>query len=100
MTENKWLNRLILVVVVAFLFWNPITRQIILFVLPFGSGIDDLIFIVLLVLAIVVYLIYKLEVTRRRIVQDSITVVEIVLSFVGLDGAYKKIKEEVNRRKR
>ena len=31
--------------VVALLFWFPPTRMIILFVLPLGSGFDDLIFI-------------------------------------------------------
>lgn len=28
---------------IAFLFWNPITRRIIIFILPLGRGIDDMI---------------------------------------------------------
>ena len=35
------------------LFWNPFTRQIILFLLPLGSGVDDLVFYILVVLTIV-----------------------------------------------
>jgi len=34
---------------IGLLFWMPFTRNIILFILPLGSGIDDLIAIVLLV---------------------------------------------------
>lgn len=32
--------------IIALLFWNPATRSVILFILPLGSGIDDLIFMV------------------------------------------------------
>jgi len=40
-------------IIVALLFWNPFTRSIILFILPLGSGMDDLIFIAALIAAIV-----------------------------------------------
>lgn len=39
--------------VVAVLFWNPMTRQAIVFLLPLGSGVDDLIFAVCLVIGLV-----------------------------------------------
>lgn len=38
----------------AFLFWNPVTRRAILWVLPLGSGIDDLIVILCVVVAIII----------------------------------------------
>ena len=38
-------------VITALLFWNPATRNIILFILPLGSGIDDLIFLLALLFA-------------------------------------------------
>jgi len=39
-------------------FGNPIGRQIVLWILPMGSGIDDLIFLALLALAVPVGLVY------------------------------------------
>ena len=36
---------IVILAVVFFLFWNPMTRSIILWVLPLGSGMDDLVFI-------------------------------------------------------
>jgi len=41
--NNKWLKWIIGLAVVAFLFANPITRRIILFLLPLGRGVDDFI---------------------------------------------------------
>lgn len=39
--------------ILILLFWIPVTRSAILFVLPLGSGLDDLIFFVLLIIACV-----------------------------------------------
>ena len=36
---------------------NPLTRQVIFLILPLGSGIDDLIFIILLFVTVTVFLI-------------------------------------------
>ena len=36
------------------LFWNPLTRQLILWILPLGSGMDDIVFIVLLVIGLTI----------------------------------------------
>lgn len=44
--------------VLLFLFWNPATRQIILFILPLGSGVDDLVFLILAVVTIIFGLAY------------------------------------------
>ncbi len=52
--RQTWWKIALVAIVLAFLFWNPITRRAILWLLPLGSGIDDLIVILCLVVAIVV----------------------------------------------
>jgi len=49
---------------VAFIMWIPVTRQIVLFILPLGSGIDDLVFITALVVAIVIWVIRRIVIHR------------------------------------
>jgi len=41
---------LVALVVLLILFWNPRTRAVLLFLLPLGSGVDDLVFLVLVAL--------------------------------------------------
>jgi len=53
-------------VIAALLFGNPMTRSIILWILPLGSGIDDLIFLALLILAVVAGLIYSRKKHNER----------------------------------
>lgn len=50
---RHWWKWVLGLAVVAFLFWNPATRAIILWILPLGSGIDDLIVIASLILILV-----------------------------------------------
>lgn len=45
---SNWAKVLIVLCVLALLLANPLTRQMILLILPLGSGIDDLIFFVVL----------------------------------------------------
>lgn len=45
---SNWTKVLIVLCVLALLLANPLTRQMILLILPLGSGIDDLIFFVVL----------------------------------------------------
>lgn len=51
---------LVILAVLLVLFWNPRTRAILLFLLPLGSGVDDLVFLVLVavvgVLALTVFI--------------------------------------------
>lgn len=57
--DKRKLSRWIAVALaVAFCFWQPHLRAVTLFVLPLGSGIDDLIVIVALVFAAVGYVLY------------------------------------------
>jgi hypothetical protein len=44
--------------VIAFLFIQPLTRQVILFILPLGSGVDDLIFVVVGIIALVAWFVF------------------------------------------
>ena len=43
--KRKFLIAAGIALIIAFLFWHPLTRAIVLWILPFGSGIDDLIVI-------------------------------------------------------
>ncbi|MFP4346593.1 MAG: hypothetical protein ACLFU8_18055 [Anaerolineales bacterium] len=54
---GKWF---LIALLVAFVMWNPVTRQIVLFILPLGSGIDDLVFITALVVAIIIWVIRRI----------------------------------------
>lgn len=56
MKVSNWWKALIAVLVLMWLFIFPPTRQMILFILPLGSGIDDLIFFVLLFVALILVL--------------------------------------------
>jgi len=54
-------NWAILFTVLGFLFWNPTTRAIILWILPLGSGMDDFVFAGALILALALWLLYKVS---------------------------------------
>ncbi len=58
---GKWF---LIALIVAFIMWIPVTRQIVLFILPLGSGIDDLVFITALVVAIVIWVIRRIVIHR------------------------------------
>lgn len=53
---SNWWKALIAVLILMWLFIFPPTRHVILFILPLGSGIDDLIFFVLLFVALILIL--------------------------------------------
>lgn len=55
--KSNWFKLSGIFALIATLFVNPITRNIILFILPLGSGFDDLVEIVVIFIAIVVFLI-------------------------------------------
>lgn len=38
---------LIGLVILLFALWNPVTREILLWLLPLGSGVDDLVFLLI-----------------------------------------------------
>lgn len=66
MDKNKKVVRTVLIAafIIAILFWNPFSRSVILFILPLGSGIDDLVFIAALVVA-AVFGVFHLNGKRR-----------------------------------
>ena len=57
--KRKWW--FIGIAVFAFCMWNPITRQIVLIILPFGSGLDDLVFLAATAGAFIAWLLYKAQ---------------------------------------
>ena len=54
-----------LTLIAIFLFWFPLSRSAILWILPLGSGVDDLIFLVLLFIAFVLLLIRVMPVKNK-----------------------------------
>jgi len=66
LTDGKLtLSEILLIVLVGvLLFANPYTRGLILFILPLGSGVDDLVFIMLIVAAVVLGLVQYIR--KRR----------------------------------
>lgn len=48
-----------------FIMWNPLTRSIVIFLLPLGSGIDDLIFIGLAVVVTTLGLVNYIKERRK-----------------------------------
>lgn len=51
MSWRNWKAAMLSTVILILLFWIPFTRKVILFLLPLGSGVDDLVFFVLLIVA-------------------------------------------------
>ena len=58
---NKTTKTLVIALVILLLFWNPMTRAVILFILPLGSGVDDLVMIAAAVVAFAVWGIKRLK---------------------------------------
>lgn len=55
--NDRWLSIVIWLCVVVVLFWHPFTRMIMILILPLGSGIDDLIVVVGVVILAVLLII-------------------------------------------
>lgn len=53
---SNWSKVMLVVLALIILFFIPITRSIILFILPLGSGLDDLVFFALLFVAAILLL--------------------------------------------
>lgn len=60
--------------VVAVLFAVPITRRVVLYILPLGSGVDDIVFLCAAFLASVLWggrIVYDLKKDANRLMQDE-----------------------------
>lgn len=68
---KNWQKVLVVLGVLIFVMANPLTRQLVLWILPLGSGIDDLVFFVLLLMAAAVILIrvFPVKDKSKRFVQ-------------------------------
>ena len=55
MKLSNWSKLLIILGILCLLMLHPMTRAIIMFILPLGSGIDDLIFFILLFTFLLVF---------------------------------------------
>lgn len=85
--RTKWILGLL---VTAFLFANPITRRIILWILPLGRGVDDLIVWLALLIAGGIYLVTKWEqINVKQKIQDlgkkeNLKSLQITLTIAGV----------------
>lgn len=52
---SNWAKLLIIIGILCLLMLHPITRSVVMFILPLGSGIDDLIFFILLFAFLLVF---------------------------------------------
>jgi Na+/serine symporter len=53
------------------LFWNPYTRAVLLWLLPLGSGYDDLLFVLAAIVAIAVYVTKAIK-AHKEVIQEQI----------------------------
>ena len=65
MSWRNWKAAMLSTVILILLFWFPFSRRVILFLLPLGSGIDDLVFFVLLIAAAVLIMIRAAPVRNK-----------------------------------
>lgn len=63
---SNWTKTMIALCALLLLLLNPFTRQIVFFILPLGSGIDDLIFFIVLFVAIAVFLLKASRLDRVK----------------------------------
>jgi hypothetical protein len=63
---KNWVKVALVLVIIAFLFANPFARAFIRFMLPLGSGMDDLIEIIALII-LAALLVYKIKANWSRI---------------------------------
>lgn len=54
---SNWAKTMIVLCLLLVVMINPMTRQLVMLILPLGSGVDDLIFLVLLFVTLAVFLI-------------------------------------------
>lgn len=79
----------IIVLSTLFLLWNPFTRQILFFILPMGSGIDDLLFVIALVLGTTILTVRTIKIhgeVIRELINNNwkwFTLTVVVLIIVG-----------------
>lgn len=65
MSWRNWKAAMLSTVILILLFWFPFSRRVLLFLLPLGSGIDDLVFFVLLIAAAVLIMIRAAPVRNK-----------------------------------
>lgn len=66
---SNWAKTMIVLCLLLVLLLNPLTRQVIFLILPLGSGIDDLVFLVVFFAAVVVALMRVLPVPLNETVR-------------------------------
>lgn len=63
---SNWAKTMTMLCLLLVLMINPMTRQMIFLLLPLGSGVDDLIFIILLFVTVTVFLIRGAQLNKVK----------------------------------
>ena len=66
MDKKRILIVAIVATIILFLFWNPMTRAAVLWLLPLGSGVDDAVFIGAAIVALVFWGFHLLKQRREK----------------------------------
>lgn len=80
----NWKSISVISLIIALLFWIPFTRVAILFILPLGSGVDDLIFLSFLVIGIVAFTVRHLEIALDKTRALFLGIVGVALLVIFL----------------
>lgn len=76
----KWKWVAIALLATGFLLWNPITRTAILWILPLGSGIDDLVMIAAFAIGVAVYCIGRARSSQRGPIEKQKVVFAAIIA--------------------
>jgi membrane protease YdiL (CAAX protease family) len=68
---NKRRFYTILVAILVLALWNPYTRQTIIWLLPLGSGFDDLVFVLLLIVGLTILVVRGIKL-HKEVIQEQI----------------------------
>lgn len=68
---RPWLKALVVLLAVAFVWLNPVLRAVVIFILPLGSGPDDIVGVVLIIAIVVLAATYAVSQVRKRRKEES-----------------------------
>jgi len=69
MNKRRFYTILIAILVLAL--WNPYTHQLIVWILPLGSGFDDLVFVLLLIVGLTILVVRGIKL-HKEVIQEQI----------------------------
>ena len=68
---RAWLKALVVLLAAAFVWLNPVLRAVVIFILPLGSGPDDIAGVVLIIVIVALAATYVVSQVRKRRKEES-----------------------------